>query len=90
MNMQEIARVWRVLFSNTSRVMRPRSTAARKAVMAPMAELSTSDVQPLTNGTIIAAKIASGRMPACSSLSFAARGMVRASSLSAGPSDSWK
>ena len=81
-----------VLFSNTSRVMRPLQTAAAKAVMAPMAELSTSEVQPLTKGTIMAAKIASGRHAGLQQLQFfGPSACVRASSFgSAGPSCGWK
>ena len=86
MNMQEIASVLRTEFSNTSRVMRPLRTAARKAVIAPMAELSTSEVQPLTNGTIIAAKMTSGSKPARSRRSFSRSGMSRSSGGSTGPS----
>jgi len=63
MNMQEMPRVERTEVSNTSLFIRPFSTAARKAVIAPIAELSTSEVQPFTKGTIIAAKIASGSTP---------------------------
>ncbi len=74
MNMQEIARVWRTETSKTSRVIRRLSTAAMKAVIAPMAELSTSEVQPLTKGTIIAPKITSGSTPARSRRSFSAIG----------------
>ena len=85
MNMQEIPSVLRTEFSNTSRVMRPLSTAARNAVIAPMAELSTRLVQPFTNGTIMAKKIPSGSKPASNSRYFSARGTVRSSSGSGGP-----
>jgi hypothetical protein len=57
MNMHEMPSVLRTEFSNTSRVIRPLSTAARNAVSAPMAELSTSDVQPLMKGTIMVRKM---------------------------------
>ena len=61
--------------------------AAMKAVSAPMAELSTRLVQPLTNGTIIAANIASGSNPARSKRSFSAMPTSLDSALSAGPSE---
>lgn len=51
MNMQ----VMRTEFSNTCFVMRRLTTAARKAPSAPMADDSTSEVEPLTKGTIITA-----------------------------------
>ena len=54
--------------------------------MAPMAELSTRDVQPFTKGTIMAAKIATGRIPARNSRSFSARGTLRSLGSKAGPS----
>ena len=55
MNMQEMRRVLRTEFSSTSRVMRRLTTAARKAASAPMADDSTSEVEPMTKGTIITA-----------------------------------
>ena len=86
MNMQEMARVWRVDVSNTSRVMRRFRTAAAKAASAPIAELSTREVQPFTKGTIMAAKIPNGSSPALSSRSFSAIGTLRSSSGRGGPS----
>ena len=73
MNMQEISRVCLVQVSKICHVMRRLATDANKAVSAPMAELSTSEVQPFTKGTIIAAKIASGRIPAPRRRIFSAR-----------------
>ena len=85
MNMHVIARVWRTEVSNTVRVIRPLSTAARKAAIAPMAELSTSDVQPFTKGTIITAKITTGSRPARSKRSFSGQPTSRSSAERAGP-----
>ena len=55
MNMQLMRSVLRTVFSSTCRVMRRLTTAARKAARAPMAEDSTSEVDPLMKGTIITA-----------------------------------
>ena len=55
MNMQVMRSVLRTEFSNTCRVMRRLTTAARKAASAPMADDSTSEVDPVTKGTIITA-----------------------------------
>ncbi len=86
MNMQEMPSVFRTDVSKTVAVILPLRTAARKAVSAPIAELSTRLVQPLTNGTIMAAKMPSGSRPARSSFSFSFIGMLRSSGGSAGPS----
>ena len=72
MNMQVIPSVFLIEFSNTSLVMRPFRIAARKAAIAPIAELSTSDVQPFTKGTIMTAKIITGSNPARRSRIFSA------------------
>ncbi len=87
MNMQEMPSVLRTEFSKTSRVIRPLRMAAKKAANAPMAELSTSEVQPLTKGTIMVAKMTSGSSPARSSFIFSARVMSpRSEAGRAGPS----
>ena len=85
MNMHVMPRVLRTEFSNTSRVIRPFSIAARNAVIAPIAALSTNDVQPFTKGTIMTAKITRGSKPARNSRSFSARGTSRSSGFNAGP-----
>ena len=86
MNMQVIARVWRIVVSKTCFVIRPLNTAVNKAARAPIAELSTRLVQPLTKGTIITAKIPSGSSPAFNKRSFSDMEMFRCSSPNAGPS----
>ncbi len=86
MNMQEMASVWRTDASNTARVIRRLRIAAMNAAMAPMAELSTRLVQPLTNGTIIEAKITTGRTPARNRRNFSPRLTWRSSFGSTGPS----
>ena len=77
---RRIASVERVATSNTSRVKRRLSTAATTEESAPTTEASVSEVQPFTNGIIIAAKMNSGSSPARSSLNFSARGIAATSS----------
>ena len=64
MNMQVMPRVFFAEVSNHGPgPSAPSRRAARKAAMAPMAELSTSEVQPLTKGTIIVEKMPNGKKP---------------------------
>jgi hypothetical protein len=56
-----------------------------KAAIAPMAELSTSEVQPLTKGTIMTTKMKSGIKPARKRRSFSAIGRSRSCFGNTGP-----
>ena len=85
MNMQLTPSVLRSVASITRRVSRPRSQAARVAVAAPTAELSTRLVTPSRKRPVIDAKIRKGRMPARSRRSFAARLTRRSARGSTGP-----
>ena len=84
-NMQVIPKVFFNEVSKTFQFMRPFRQAAVNAVIAPMAELSTSDVQPFTNGIIMAKNMANGSKPESRRRYFSAFGILRSSSLSAGP-----
>ena len=66
--------------------MRPFTTAATKAAIAPIAELSTKDVQPLMKGIIIAKNINKGNRPALRSFNFTGSGIFRSSTGRIGPS----
>ena len=65
--------------------MRPLRTAAVNAAIAPIAELSTSDVQPFTKGTIMVAKMIIGNNPARNRRIFSACGISRSLAGNTGP-----
>ena len=84
-NMQEIASVFLTVASSTLYDIRPLKIAARNAAIAPIAEASTSEVQPFTNGTIMAANIPNGSIPALNKRSFSRVEILRSSTGNAGP-----
>ena len=84
-NIQVMPRVLRTDFSNTVLVIRPLSTAAVNAAIAPIAELSTNEVQPFTNGIIIVAKMVMGSSPARRRRIFSACVILRSHSGKTGP-----
>ncbi len=64
MNMQLTLKVLRIVFSITGRVIRPLTSAAMVAAVAPTAELSVRLVNPIRNNPVMQKKIKNGMMPA--------------------------
>ena len=69
-NMQVTSSVLRKVFSITSLFNLFLNNAAKVAVVAPTAELSTKLVTPITNRPVMEKKISKGRIPARRSLNF--------------------